>query len=153
MEKVFRDLVLYSVVLVSSVILGCGNEQTSILKCHSNKTWDSLAVARQLTGTWKWKAEIAAEYYYVTDKYEGLTVIFYPDKAVRLYEDDVFLEQATWSLESAWKNTYQLRLDQNIPPLYSMSIIYLCEEEVMFSLGHLDGSSHYFQKKEPSAEL
>lgn len=146
----------FFVLLISVGLLSCSKDEvnppfdpSSMWNAHQEKEWDSVAVARQLQGQWKWVYNYCcpegAKQKGSNTEGEGLYIRFYEDSRLEVYKNDKLIQESSWSLYlKDGENLYGLKLEPAVSQLYGR--ILFKKDYVLFNNSYIDGEDNFFVK-------
>jgi hypothetical protein len=118
------------------------NFREDLWNCNNAQNKDSITLASNLTGKWKWIANYSYWSGRTSKADKDVQVVFTTLGTYTVTENSIIICQGNWSLEYNSNKTMSLILNDFC--YYIWGTIYLCDNRVMFNDSEVDGDDNLF---------
>ena len=136
------------------LLVACAEDETASLllfgtgsyECYAESSQDTVTLARQLVGTWRWEY-VSCFWTPKEDSnqtYRGLTVVFQKDQNLEVRQENQLIQTSSWAFEPNDSIYYELRIEPPVRQLYGR--VELCDSVLTFEDSYRDGCTNIFRK-------
>lgn len=118
-----------------------------IRNCHLADNPYPSQISANIEGTWVWVSKACigrgGSETFSAGKYVVIT--FNDGGLYKVFEDSKLVSEGTWTLSQSGNDAWNIVTTS--PTTYLHGNVWLCNNEVVFSSGYVDGCDYYFTKK------
>ncbi len=134
-----------SILVICVICFCCKKHASSALTINwpCDITMDSTALANGILGSWNWTKSTGQDgKIHPADK--NIKVTFNTNATYTVKENATIITQGTWKVEAASSSQWQLNLSE--PNQYLRGWASVCQNQIAFLDGYIDGPDNYFEK-------